>query len=219
MIQKLGLSFQRLSFFFLFFPFFSFFLSLCVNSELQSMNGFLIPQAVYLTGESLFKKELSPYAQLCYDRAARLHWNLQTPQVLSSEDETVSNEKDEKKSSGQEDVILHKEFSGIHFLTNGYDYWFSNQVDLKRACVVTLLDYFNCLVDGVSFRKLSYVEVLERKSNGEEEEEENWRKVLQRLSTWKQVSKGHPSFMSSTELFPALSGSFFLLFYSGFFVF
>ena len=52
------------------------------------------------------------------------------------------------------EAILHKEFSGIHFLTNGYDYWFSQKVDLPKACVLTLMDYFNCMIGEVAFRKL-----------------------------------------------------------------
>ena len=199
-----------------------------------------------MTGESIFKKELSSYAQQYYDRVAGLHWNLQSSRPLPSGDtymedisdnesegsesnegggesedqmeegldesgskdevEEESSEKDnkppknkkEKKYGG--DAILHKEFSGIHFLTNGYDYWFTNKVDLKKACVVTLMDYFNCLVDDVPFRKLSYVEVVEHE-NGEEKED--WREVLHRLSTrkWKRAGGDHPTFATTKQLF------------------
>ena len=222
-----------------------------------------------MTGESIFKKELSSYAQQYYDRVAGLHWNLQSSRPLPSGDtymedipddeseesesedqmeegldesgskDEVEEESSEKDKSGGDkdissddkdeppknkeekkyggDAILHKEFSGVHFLTNGYDYWFTNKVDLKKACVVTLMDYFNCLVDDVPFRKLSYVEVVEPE-NGEEKED--WREVLHRLSArkWKRAGGDHPTFATTKKLFLPTSGGFFFYFNASYFI-
>eukprot|EP01090_Pellita_catalonica_P016096 TRINITY_DN4529_c0_g1_i1.p1 TRINITY_DN4529_c0_g1~~TRINITY_DN4529_c0_g1_i1.p1 ORF type:complete len:464 (-),score=57.42 TRINITY_DN4529_c0_g1_i1:17-1408(-) len=96
--------------------------------------GALFSTACYMTSESIFHPQLASYTHKCYDRVAQAHWKPGT-------------------GDGKETVFLHKLFRGIHFVANGYDFWFAKGIDLKYCAVITLLDYFNCQINGIAFKK------------------------------------------------------------------
>ncbi|GAA2210264.1 hypothetical protein GCM10009850_057230 [Nonomuraea monospora] len=106
--------------------------------------GALFSKACYLTGESVFAPELSRHADAYYNRVAAAHW-------------------DGLGEGPLRETFLHKEFRGVHFVTNGYDFWFPVTEALPAAeCVaITLLDYFNCKVGGTAFRASCRTEVIE----------------------------------------------------------
>jgi hypothetical protein len=53
-------------------------------------------------------------------------------------------------------VHLQKQFREMHFVTNGYDYWFAkgSGVNVVDCGMVAVLDYFNCKINGQPFRSL-----------------------------------------------------------------
>jgi len=59
-------------------------------------------------------------------------------------------------------VYLHKKFRDIHFVTNGYNYWFlkGNGVNTVDCGIVAVLDYLNCKIDGQLFRSLCCTETV-----------------------------------------------------------
>ena len=90
-----------------------------------------------MTGHSMFDKELALYAHECFERANSLHWAIE-------------------RESSKPPIYLHKRFRGIHFLTNGYDYWFKQDAGMTAVDfgLIAVLDYFNCKIDGIPFRLL-----------------------------------------------------------------
>jgi hypothetical protein len=102
----------------------------------------LFSKACYMTGESLFAPELARHAHDYYDRAALAHWKGLQP-------------------SEEAEPFVHKEFRGVHFVANGYDFWFpQGHLSLEECAALTLLDYFNCKLGEQSFRKLCTSEIL-----------------------------------------------------------
>ena len=92
-------------------------------------------KAVYLTGESVFRPELERYAEEAYNRVADAHWRGLQP-------------------STRTEPLIHKNFRGAHFVTNGFDFWFPREAMTPQQCAaLALLDFFNCEVGGVAFRK------------------------------------------------------------------
>ncbi|MFD0857062.1 hypothetical protein ACFQ07_32940, partial [Actinomadura adrarensis] len=59
--------------------------------------------------------------------------------------------------------FVHKQFQGVHFVANGYDYWFpkSDALPLTECAALTLLDYFNCKLGKTSFRAMCESAVIE----------------------------------------------------------
>jgi hypothetical protein len=105
------------------------------NSQIAS----LFSEACYMTGQSVLEEDLASYAHECFERANSLHWAIE-------------------REATQPPVYLHKQFHGMHFVTNGYDYWFSkgNVVNVVDCGMVAVLDYFNCKIDGQPFRSLCH---------------------------------------------------------------
>jgi hypothetical protein len=99
----------------------------------------LFAKACYYTGESVRTPALARDADRAYNRVAAARWG--APLV----DETGP--------------LLHKQFRGIHWLANGYDFWFPRDLPLADCAALTLLDYFNCAIDGVPMRSLATSEV------------------------------------------------------------
>ena len=159
---KIGSIFSKVSFFFLsFFP--SSFTFSIFNCPFPP---FFPLKAVYLTGQSIFDKELSKYSQSCYDRVASLHWNCsKNSQDIEKDEEKENNE--EQQQQWWDNKILLKKFKGVEFYTNGYDYFFSPGSDIKKAAVLTILDYFNCKLDKKSFRKMCDTTMVEKMGWGE----------------------------------------------------
>ncbi|KID77521.1 uncharacterized protein G6M90_00g096470 [Metarhizium brunneum] len=93
--------------------------------------------ACYMTGQGLLDKQLASYAHECFERANSLHWSL---------DKAVS-----------EPVYLLKQFHGLGFMTNGYNYWFPKceNMNLKDYAAISVLDYFNCKIGKQPFRSLA----------------------------------------------------------------
>ena len=86
----------------------------------------LFSTACYMTAQSVFDEQLTSYAHACFERANAMHWAVE-------------------KAASPPSVYLYKQYRGIRFLTNGYDYWFApieggNAVD---CAMVAVLDYFN----------------------------------------------------------------------------
>lgn len=90
-------------------------------------------KAVYLTGQSVFAPELERWAEAAYNRVAEGHWKGLAPQRTP-------------------EPLLEKDFRGLRFVTNGFDYWFPGALDVKEATALALLDLFNCELDGTAFR-------------------------------------------------------------------
>jgi hypothetical protein len=111
--------------------------------------GELFSKACYLTGESVFAPELARHADAYYNQVAAAHWN-------------------GLGEGPARETFLHKEFRGMHFVANGYDFWFakSDGLPLIDCAAITLLDYFNCKIDGAAFRSLCDTEIIESDNAG-----------------------------------------------------
>ena len=117
-----------------------------MEMEHNSIISSLFSEACYMTRESLLNEDLNSYAQDCFERANSLHWAAEREASLPA-------------------VYLLKEFHGIQFLTNGYNYWFPKSRSIESpssssspneidCAVVAVLDFFNCKVDGKPFNAL-----------------------------------------------------------------
>lgn len=98
--------------------------------------------ACYMTKESIYNNELEEYASECFNQAAEARVYLT-----------------EKKLT--EEILVHKRYKDIDFVTNGYDYWFTKDISLDEAAIMVILDYFNCKSEsGIVFNKLTYSKVI-----------------------------------------------------------
>ncbi|KAM0430126.1 hypothetical protein ACHAPT_006133 [Fusarium lateritium] len=104
----------------------------------------LFSEACYMSWQSMFDQDLSSYANECFERANSLHWALE-------------------KSATRPPVYLSKQFQGIRFLTNGYNYWFlkGDEVTAKECALIAVLDYFNCKIGQKPFQTLVTTAKLE----------------------------------------------------------
>lgn len=104
----------------------------------------LFSKACYLTGESVFAPELARHADAYYNQVAAAHWN-------------------GLNAGGASEPFIHKQFRGVHFVANGYDFWFakSDKLSLAECAAITLLDYFNCKLGDTAFRELCDSAVIE----------------------------------------------------------
>ncbi|RSN16192.1 hypothetical protein DMB42_00705 [Nonomuraea sp. WAC 01424] len=111
--------------------------------------GALFSKACYLTGESVFAPELARHADAYYNQVAAAHWG-------------------GADAGPARETFVHKEFRGVHFVANGYDFWFPKTDALSAAecAAITLLDYFNCKLGGTGFRALCRTEVIEADDAG-----------------------------------------------------
>jgi hypothetical protein len=107
--------------------------------------GALFSKACYLTGESVFAPELARHADAYYNQVAAAHWGGGMGEGPARE------------------TFVHKEFRGVHFVANGYDFWFPKTDALSAAecAAITLLDYFNCKLGDTAFRAQCRTEVIE----------------------------------------------------------
>jgi hypothetical protein len=103
----------------------------------------LFSKACYLTGESVFAPELARHADDYYNRVAAAHWRgLDTGKTA--------------------EPFVHKRYGDVHFIANGFDFWFARDgLTIEECAAITLLDYFNCSVGGTSFHKLCQTEIVE----------------------------------------------------------
>ena len=102
-------------------------------------------KACYLTGESVFAPELARHADAYYNQVAAAHWGAALP-------------------AAAREPFVHKQFRGVHFVANGYDYWFSagpKALPLAECAAITLLDYFNCRLGQSAFRTLCRTEAVQ----------------------------------------------------------
>ena len=106
--------------------------------------GALFGKACYLTGESVFAPELARQADDYFNRVAAAHWH-------------------GLGAGPARETFVHKEFRGVHFVANGYDFWFprTDALSLAECAALTLLDYFNCKVGDTAFRALCRTAVIE----------------------------------------------------------
>lgn len=104
----------------------------------------LFSKACYLTGESVFAPELAAHADTCYNAVAQAHW--------------------EGLSEAPVETFVHKQFRGVRFVANGYDFWFAKRdgLTLAECAAITLLDYFNCRLGDRAFRVHCDSETIER---------------------------------------------------------
>lgn len=110
------------------------------NSEIAG----LFAEACYMSWQSMFDQDLSSYANECFERANSLHWALE-------------------KAATRPPLYLSKQFQGLRFLTNGYNYWFvkDSGVTLRECALVAVLDCFNCKIGQQSFQSLVASTTLE----------------------------------------------------------
>jgi hypothetical protein len=108
--------------------------------------GALFSKACYLTGESVFAPELARQADDYYNQVAAAHWNGLTA-----------------GTAPDREPFMHKQFRGVHFIANGYDFWFAKDdgLTLTECAAITLLDYFNCAIGDTTFRAQCLTEVIE----------------------------------------------------------
>ncbi len=101
-------------------------------------------KACYWTGESVFAPELARHADAYYNQVAAAHWGGALP-------------------AAAREPFVHKQFRGVHFVANGYDFWFGKRdaLPLAECAAIALLDYFNCKLGDRSFRALCRTEVVE----------------------------------------------------------
>jgi len=106
--------------------------------------GEVFSKACYLTGESVFAPELARHADAYYNQAAAAHWNGLTPDAAG-------------------EPYVHKQYRGVHFIANGYDFWFAKGggLTLAQCAAITLLDYFNCKTGDTAFRAQCQTQVIE----------------------------------------------------------
>jgi uncharacterized protein (TIGR02996 family) len=97
-------------------------------------------KACYFTGESLRAPELARDADALYNRVAAAHWH-------GAIGETT-------------EPFVHKRFRGVHWLANGYDFWFPRSLPLADCAAITLLDYLNCKLEGTPFREYCTTETI-----------------------------------------------------------
>ncbi|KAB2348437.1 hypothetical protein [Actinomadura rudentiformis] len=111
--------------------------------------GAMFSKACYWTGESVFAPELTRHADDYYNRVNAAHWSGLTP-------------------GSAREPFVHKQFRGVHFVANGYDFWFAkdNDLSLAECAAITLLDYFNCKLGDTAFRSLCESEVIEAEGTG-----------------------------------------------------
>jgi hypothetical protein len=112
--------------------------------------GEVFARAVYLTGESVFAPELERHAEAAYNVVAEAHWRglSKTPPPAP---------------------LVHKHFRGLHFITNGFDFYFPKaHASVQEASALALLDFFNAEVDGVAFRKACKSSPMEAGANAVE---------------------------------------------------
>jgi hypothetical protein len=108
--------------------------------------GAMFAKAVYLSKEvavvsdsNVFSEELGLQQHLLYDAVSAAHFG-KFP-----------------AKHPEKNLFLLKEFDGNHFLSNGYDVFFSSKsanLDLQRCCAVVLLDFFNASLNKTPFAKL-----------------------------------------------------------------
>jgi hypothetical protein len=107
--------------------------------------GEVFAKATYFTGESVFSPDLARWADACYNRAAEAHFKGLGPKPA-------------------EEVFVHKQFSGVHYVANGYDFWFSNRAcSLEECAALALLDTLNAQIGGVPFKKRCRTEIIQGK--------------------------------------------------------
>jgi hypothetical protein len=118
------------------------------NSKITS----LFSEACYMTGQSVLDESLATYAHECFERANSLHWAIE-------------------REAAQPPVYLHKQFRGMQFMTNGYDYWFAkgNGGDAVDFGMVAVLDYFNCKIDDTPFRSLCHTTTIRERFRNTED--------------------------------------------------
>ncbi|WBP86905.1 2OG-Fe(II) oxygenase [Kitasatospora cathayae] len=104
----------------------------------------LFSKACYWTGESVFAPELARHADTYYNQVATAHWN-------------------GLAAGAEREPFVHKQFRGVHFVANGYDFWFAktDTLSLAECAAIALLDYFNCRIGDAAFRTLCGPEVIE----------------------------------------------------------
>jgi hypothetical protein len=95
----------------------------------------------------VFQPELTRWADRCYDRVAAAHWE-------------GLDERAGRSVRAEREPFVHKEFRGVHFVGNGYDFWFSKELPLTHCAAITLLDYFNCIVGEKAFRAQCRSEIV-----------------------------------------------------------
>lgn len=100
----------------------------------------LFAKACYYTGESVRTPALARDADRAYNRVAAAHWGAPL--------------------ADEAGPLVHKQFRGIHWLANGYDFWFPRDLPLADCAALTLLDYFNCAIEGAPMRALVTSEVV-----------------------------------------------------------
>ena len=65
-------------------------------------------------------------------------------------------------------MLIFKSFGkNFEFITNGYDYWFLNNTELRLCAVIATLDYYNCQINlneksnnKIIFNKNCYTEII-----------------------------------------------------------
>ncbi len=107
----------------------------------------LFAKACYLDFESLIAPELARFAHAAYDRAAAAHFRGPPDRV-------------------EPEPYVHKQFNDVHFVSNGYDFWFhKDHLSLAECAAIALLDMLNAKIGDSSFRKLCSTQVLVRSSD------------------------------------------------------
>lgn len=105
--------------------------------------GVAFTKACYLTGESLTTPALAEYVNRRFNEAAAAHWG-------------------KPGSDSTPEPFVHRTFRGIHFVSNGHEFWFPRgALSLVECAALALLDYFNAKIGGSAFRAICQSEVIQ----------------------------------------------------------
>jgi hypothetical protein len=164
----------------------------------------LFSSAVYYTLQSTFQPDYSRHAHELYERVNKAHWRLN----------------DDTQSQVFEPIVLHKSWNGLHFATNGNDYWFPHVTEennnhlhqlaheqresyLKMIATIAVLDYFNCRY-GEQVENNNVLKTFRKECSSEQisvpndvESKSGW--IMSYL--WSQISKEskHGEYMTFTD--------------------
>jgi hypothetical protein len=173
------------------------------SGDYDSAIGKLFSSAVYYTLQSTFQPDYSRHAHELYERVNKAHWRLG----------------DDMQSKTIEPIVLHKIWHGLHFATNGNDYWLPHVTDnnnnhhqlsheqresyLKMIAVIAVLDYFNCRY-GEQVENNNVLKTFRKECSSEQlcvpndvESKSGW--IMSYL--WNQISKDskHGEYMTFTN--------------------
>lgn len=98
----------------------------------------------YLTKQSFFNKKVEKFINESFNHVSKLRHKISS-----------------YSDSNYKEVLFHKSYEKINFITNGNDYWFLNNIDLTYIGIMIILDYFNGIYNNKHFNKSTSSQIIE----------------------------------------------------------